>query len=338
MVAREDGTLATITDVAALAKVSIKTVSRVLNGEPHVSAALQVRVHTAVETLDYRPNQAARRLAGGKSYLIAYLYNNPTPSYIAAIQSGAAWRCRELGYHLVVEPVALAGAARFTAIEALTATLKPDGAFLTPPLSDDPELLAELERLQLNIVRIAGGTHAFGRNFATPERDGGHMVTRHLLDLGHRRIAMIGPPGLHQAALERVEGYRAALREAGLPVRDMWITQGEFDVASGLACAGKLLDAEEPPTAIFAANDEMALGAMMAARQRNLSVPGQLSVVGFDDTPASRSAWPPLTTVRQPLEDMGRAVIDALIDTDGRRAPELNFELVVRESSAPPPR
>lgn len=277
--------LATINDVAAAARVSIKTVSRVLNGEPHVRTELYDRVKNAVRQLGYQPNQAARRLAGGRSFFIAYIYNNPTPNYVAAVQSGAARRCRELGYHLVVEPVELAGSDRFATLQRLSKTLKPDGVFLIPPLSDDPDLLNELARLKIATARIAGVVPSHGWNLAMPEATAGRMVVDHLLALGHRRIAVVGPPDSHLSATARVDGYRDAMQAANAPVAPDWIERGELDFASGTEAAGRLLDLDDRPTAIFAANDEMALGAMAAARRRGLAVPHDLSVAGFDDTP-----------------------------------------------------
>lgn len=327
--------MATIDEVARAAGVSIKTVSRVLNGEPHVRPEMARRVRAAVAGLNYRPNPAARRLAGGRSFFIAYIYNNPTPSYIALIQSGAAIRCRELGYHLVVEPVDLGGPDRFAPIERLVTTLRPDGAFLIPPLSDDPELLAELEALKLPTARIAGVVPFNGANIDLHERDGGRMVVQHLLQLGHRRIAMIGPPADHASAGNRAVGYREAMAEAGLPARPEWFVTGAFDFASGMAAGHQLLGCAQPPTAIFAGNDEMALGAMAAAHERGLDVPHDLSIVGFDDTPASASSWPPLTTVRQPLENLGRSIVDLISGTKGP-AYDLSLRLIVRRSAARP--
>ncbi len=329
--------MATIKDVADLAQVSIKTVSRVLNSEPHVRPELAERVRSAVETLSYLPNQSARRLAGGRSFLIAFVYNNPTPSYIAAIQRGAALRCRELGYHLVVEPVELEASQRFNALKRLVATLRPDGAFLIPPLSDDIDLLEELEKLNVRTIRIAGTIASHGTSLATAERDGGVLVTEHLLALGHRKIAMIGPPLVgHVAAMDRLEGFKDAMKRAGIPVRKDWVCNGEFDFESGMAITLKLLGGAERPTAIFAANDEMALGAMMAARTLGLRIPEDLSVAGFDDTPASASSWPPLTTVRQPLELMGSAVIDKLTKSAVDTPDGFKFSLVIRASTTAP--
>jgi len=328
--------LATIKDVAAVAGVSIKTVSRVLNNEPHVRPQLVQKVREAVDKLSYLPNQSARRLAGSRSFLIAYIYDNPPPGYLAGIQKGASLRCRELGYHLVVEPLGSGSQDRFEALRRLVATLRPDGAFLIPPASDDQDLLEMLEKLNVATVRIAGTVQAHGSNLPTPERESAAMLTQHLLDLGHRKIAIIAPPRNHAAAFERLKGFRDAMQKAGATVRKDWVVTGRFDFDSGMKAAAKILASPELPTAIVATNDEMALGAMVAVRAKGLSVPDDISVVGFDDTPASASAWPPLTTVRQPLETMGRAVIDRLVSTGEEPDDSFKFSLVVRSSTTSP--
>ena len=328
--------MTSIHDVAALAKVSIKTVSRVVNDAPNVSAELRERVQAAVRELGYRPNQSARRLAGGRSFMIAYLYSNPAPGYISGIQSGAAARCRELGYHLVVEPISPGGEERFDVLDRLVAALRPDGVLLVPPLSDDAAMLARLAELRLPCARIAGSVVGAGFNIHTPERAAGRMVADHLIAHGHRRIGIITPPAKHRSALRRVEGFRDGLAAAAVPVDESLFVDGGFTFASGIAAGEALLALPEPPSAIFATNDDMALGVLTLAHQIGLRVPEDLSVVGFDDTPASLTSWPPLTTVRQPLEDMGRLVIDALangpIDD-----PEFLFTLMERASSGPKP-
>ena len=329
------GDMATIDDVARAARVSIKTVSRVLNGEPHVRPELRSRVLEAQHDLGYRPNQSARRLAGGRSSIIAYLYNNPTPSYIALIQEGAALQCRRLGTHLVVEPIELHGPERLDAIERLVSALRPDGVFLIPPLSDDADLLALLTRFALPIVRIAGTGSSPGTNIELPENAGGRMVVEHLTGLGHTRIAAIGAPESHASAARRTEGFCEAMAEAGLAIPPSYIETADLDFRSGEQAAARILSNPVRPTAIFAANDEMALGTLSAARKLGLDVPKDLSLVGFDDVPASASSWPTLTTVRQPLCRIGKRAID-LICGSSTEDGELSFELIVRQSTKPP--
>ena len=310
--------MTSIHDVAAIARVSIKTVSRVVNHAPNVSEELRARVQAAIDQLGYRPNQSARRLAGGRSFMIAFLYNNPAPGYVSRIQMGAAWRCRDLGYHLVVEPISPDGEERFEVLDRLVAALRPDGVLLVPPLSDDEALLARLAEMQLPCARLGGG------------------VMIHLIGLGHRRIGIITPPPSHHAALRRVDGFRDGLAAADIAIDEALFLPGRFDFASGIEAGEALLALPEPPTAVFATNDEMALGMLTLAHRLGLRVPEDLSVAGFDDTSASLTSWPPLTTVRQPLEDMGRAVIDALAN-GARETPEFLFTLIERGSSGPPP-
>ena len=266
--------------------------------------------------------------------MIAYLYSNPAPAYTGGIQSGAAARCRDLGYHLVVEPISDGGEERIEVLDRLVAALRPDGVFLVPPLSDDALLLDRLAEMNLPCARIAGTADASkgGINMPTPEHAAGRMVADHLASLGHKRIAVITPPPTHKAALQRVEGFREGMAAAGLPIDDSLFMQGSFDFASGIACAEALLQRDDRPTAIFATNDPMALGVLTLAHDLGLRVPEDLSVAGFDDTPASRTSWPPLTTVRQPLDHMGRAAIDALINGPGE-PPRFTFSLVARGST-----
>jgi LacI family transcriptional regulator len=323
--------MTSIHDVAALAQVSIKTVSRVVNKAPNVSAPLRERVENAIAELGYRPNQSARRLAGGRSFMIAYLYSNPAPAYTSGIQYGAAERCRDLGYHLVVEPISPGAEERFDVLERLVAALRPDGVMLVPPLADDEALLARLDELGLPCARIAGSIGQTTFTIETPEREAGRMVADHLIALSHRRIGIITPPSSHRAALQRVEGFREGLTAAGLPIEPSLSVEGRFDFASGIEAGESLLSRADPPSAIFATNDDMALGVLTLAHRIGLRVPEDLSVVGFDDTPASRTSWPPLTTVRQPLKDMGRSIIDALV-SGGNQSPNFPFILIERGS------
>jgi LacI family transcriptional regulator len=189
--------------------------------------------------------------------------------------------------------------------------------------------------MKLPCARIAGSVAAASFTIHTPERAAGRMVADHLIALGHRRIAIITPPASHRAALRRVDGFRDGLAAAGIAIDDSLFIEGRFDFASGIEAGEALLALPQPPTAIFATNDEMALGVLTLAHRVGLRVPNDLSVTGFDDTTASLTSWPPLTTVRQPLEDMGQSVIDALahgpVDV-----PEFLFTLVERGSSGPP--
>lgn len=328
--------MTTIKDVAERAGVSIKTVSRVLNDEPHVRAEVKERVRAAARDLDYKPNRAASRLAGGRSFLIAHLYDNPNPSYIDALHLGAARRCRELGYHLVVEPVNMQDEDLLAVVRRLFATIAPDGILLSPPLSENMEFIEAVQQLggRLALISATHGDHL--THISTDERGASMAIMSHLLALGHRRIGFVRGHPRHFGATLRYEGYCQSLAEAGLPLEEELVAQGYFDLQSGLEATRTLLALAEAPTAIFASNDEMAVGALMAAREFGLSVPEDLSIIGFDDTPMSRLISPALTTVRQPLEAMGAAGVEAIVSPDKAPRDYLDFEIILRDSCAPP--
>jgi len=332
----------TIKDVAERAGVSIKTVSRVLNNEPHVRGEVQERVRAAAQDLDYKPNRAASRLAGGRSFLIAHLYDNPNPSYIAALHIGAARRCRDLGYHLVVEPVNSQDKDLLGLVQRLFATIAPDGILLSPPLSENTAFVESVRKLGGRVALISA-TH--GDEFThistdapicTDERGASKAIMAHLLGLGHRRIGFVRGHPQHFGATLRYDGYCQSLAEAELGLEPSLVAQGYFDLQSGLEATRALLALPERPTAIFASNDEMAVGALIAAREHGLRVPEDLSVIGFDDTPISRLISPALTTVRQPLEAMGAAGVEAIVTPAKAPVDYLDFEIILRDSCAPP--
>lgn len=326
-----------IEDVAARAGVSIKTVSRVLNGEPHVRQALQAKVRKAASDLNYRPNSAARRLAGRKSFLIALMYHNPTLTYVAAIQSGAAQKCRELGYHLVVESLDERMSDFSAAANALVDVISPDGVILIPPVVDLPRLRGVLHSRGTAVAQIAAGVRRGGLHVFMDDHQAGQQVTQHLIGLGHRQIAMVTGPATHQAAQARLLGFREAMAAAGLVERKPLIVEGDFGMSSGLAAGRRLLTLAKRPTAIFAANDQMAVGVLHAARNLGLCVPDDVSVAGFDDSPLAISSWPQLTSVRQPLAEMGAAAVQALVE--GRQGlVGIPHQFVVRASTAAPGR
>jgi LacI family transcriptional regulator len=326
----------TIKDVAERAGVSIKTVSRVLNNEPHVRGEVQERVRAAALDLDYKPNRAASRLAGGRSFLIAHLYDNPNPSYIAALHIGAARRCRELGYHLVVEPVNSQDKDLLGLVQRLFATIAPDGILLSPPLSENTEFVESVRKLGGRIALISA-THGDGlTHISTDERGASKAIMAHLLGLGHRRIGFVRGHPQHFGATLRYDGYCQSMTEAGLALEPDLVAQGYFDLQSGLEATRALLALPERPTAIFASNDEMAVGALIAARELGLRVPDDLSVIGFDDTPISRLISPALTTVRQPLEAMGAAGVEAIVAPAHAPVDYLEFEIILRDSCTAP--
>ncbi len=328
-----------IEDVAAVAGVSMKTVSRVLNREPNVREETRDRVMRAVEQLQYKPNLSARSLAGQRSYVVALVYNNPSRNYLMEIQSGMLEACRASHYNLVLGPVG-SGKQRTTNIKGLFENFEPDGVVLIPPLTDDNVVLSYLEEHDVPFACIAPRNPHMRIGVMMEETAAVLDLMAGLVSLGHRRIGHIKGPPAHGACQWRHAGYREALRRAGIVYDAALVTKGEFSFESGVRGANELFDLADPPTAIFAANDDMAAGVIRAAGERGLGVPRDVSVCGFDDTPIARHIYPALTTVRQPTSEMGRLATLELLDrirTPGAgRMVHVEHTLLFRESTRPP--
>lgn len=341
---------ATIYDVAALAGVSIKSVSRVLNREPNVSAALQAKVQHAVDSLDYRPSLSARTLAGSSSYLIAafvdadltleHWRSGRGSDYLSRLQFGALVECRKAGYHLLVELVDYGAPSLEARLSALLRSLRPDGVLLTPPNADDPTVLDILERNNTPFVRL-GADRDLGRGMRVfmDDRQAAADMTAHLIGLGHRRIGFVAGPAAYPASQARRLGYEQALSAHGLAAEPELVVEGDFTFASGRRAGGALLSDARRPSAIFASNDDMALGVLNAAASLGVSAPGEVSVCGFDDTPSAMFSTPPLTTVRQPVAEMAAAATRMLLEAardPARTVEKIDYMLVERASTQPP--
>lgn len=335
----------TIKEVAEKAGVSQMTVSRVLNKQKLVKASTRERVEAAIAALNYRPNLMARGLAGGKSKLIGLAYYNPSPSYLSALLVSALKRCRDLGHHLVIEDLAdIDDDADTSAIAKRLSTIRLDGLILAPPLSSNKVLVSLIRDLGLPTV-LMGNADAGDQQSTVVFNDAvaGHKMTDLLIESGHKRIGFISGPATHPDSKQREEGYKEALRQHGLKVDPALICEGDFTFRSGMAHGDKLLDLDEPPTAIFAANDDMAAGVVAAAQRRSIQVPGQLSIVGFDDTAIAAAIWPRLTTLHQPIAEMAEAAVDIVSEVtsgewDGHPIHVVNdtIQIIERESLAPP--
>ena len=331
-------------DVAAKAGVSPKTVSRVINGERHVRPEVRAAVRRVVSELDYRPNAFARSLASSRSYLLGLFIDDPSSGYAADVQRGALMRCRDKGYHLMVEPMDFAAADWARVVAESAAALRLDGAILTPPACDRADLLDVLDAHALPYVRMSPrrDINRSGLVWMDDAAAASEMTT-HLLSLGHRDIGFVKGDLEHNAAHRRWEGFRTTMAQAGVALRESWVAAGDFSFLSGLVAGERMLGGGDRPTAIFASNDDMALGVLMAAAKLGVPVPDSLSIAGFDDAPTSRAVWPQLTTIRQPKAEMAAAAVDILVDPDyNRRVGEeiyrkmLSFELIVRDSTAKP--
>ncbi len=328
-----------IEDVAAAAGVSMKTVSRVLNDEPNVREETRQRVLEAVGRLQYRPNASARSLAGQRSYVIALVYNNPSRNYLMEIQSGVLDACQAHHYNLVLAPVGSGREPVASDIRGVFEHHAPDGVVLIPPLTDDAVVLGYLQEHGVPFACVSPHSTARRIGVTMDERAAVHELMAHLFALGHRRIGHIQGHPMHGACQWRHEGYREALRQAGVDYDPALVVEGEFVFESGVRGANRLLDLPDPPTAIFAANDDSAAGVIRVAGERGLSVPRDLSVCGFDDTPIARHIFPALSTVRQPTTDMGELATLQLLERI--RAPaagrmlQVRHTLLLRESTGP---
>ena len=332
---------ATITDVARVAGVSIKTVSRVLNSEPHVRRSTRDKVVAASDALEYRPNLSARRLASNATFLIGMLYDNPNSAYITDVQFGSLQACREHGYNLLIHPCS--ADAHDLIDEVVGFQHQVDGLILLQPVSDNSGLCKLLFESRIACVRVSQRRFDGFPWISVGDSEAADAMTEHLLELGHRRIGFIIGHKDHGSSHDRLAGYRSALQRHDIAVDDRLVEQGHFDYESGYTCAKRLLSLTPRPTAIFASNDPMAVGVLSAAHEVGLDVPGELSVAGFDDSPLARHAWPPLTTARQPVAEVARLATEALLlRLQGRSASEsdhrLQAELVYRASTGPPSR
>ena len=315
---------ATIYDVAAASGASIKSVSRVLNGEANVSTALRERVLAAVESLGYRRNMSARGLAGATSSIIAALVDAQLTiehwrsgrgnDYLSRLEMGVLMEVRRADHHLMVELIDHASPNLRRDLSALLASVRPRGVVLTPPNSDHPIVLETLEEAGVAYARIGPERNlSQGVCVAMDERQAAFDMTKHLIELGHRRIGFVTGPIAYAASQRRLEGFRNAMADHGLPIMEGSVAQGDFTFQSGLAAIAGFLDRNLPLTAVFASNDDTALGVLQGAAARGLRTPQDLSIAGFDDTPGAMFATPSLTTIRQPVTEMAALAARGLI-------------------------
>ena len=332
----------TMHDVAGLAGVSIKSVSRVINREPHVSAKLRAKVDAAIAQLGYVPDLAARSLAGARSFTIGVLFDNPSPHYTMKVQAGIYRACVEQQYHLRIDNIDSTSASADLAgqLAALLRHGRIDGFVLTPPITDNLAVLDYLDSIGIRYSRIAPFTDPM-RSPGTriDDRAAAAGIADLFWSMGHRRFGFITGPANHGASMARRDGFIGRLRELD-PGAEVAEAYGGFDFVIGIEAGRSLLGSDNPPTAIFAANDDSAAGAMVAIRERGLAVPEQISLCGFDDSWVATSVWPFLTTIRQPIEEMAYAAARMVIDRETPFEPvsvrTLGFEMIVRGSVGPP--
>jgi LacI family transcriptional regulator len=330
---------ATINDVAELAGVSIKTVSRVFNNEPNVRPVTREKVEAAIATLNYRPNLSARSLAGNKSFVLALVYGHPGAHYVLDIQEGVLEVCRPQGYELVVHPAIHQNKNLVKDITDFILEKRIDGVMLTPPISDHMGVINSLRKHGIPLVRVAPTENKSISPFVeTNDQESSYDMTCQLIALGHQRIGFITGHPDHRAISFRFEGYKAALIENNIPIAEELIARGDNNFDSGEVAARQLLTMEDRPTAIFAATDEMAAAVMMVAHKLGLKIPQHISVSGFDDSPVAHQLWPALTTIRQPIRPMAKKATELLLkQIKGKDvqlpASMLSSSIIVREST-----
>jgi LacI family transcriptional regulator len=330
----------TIHDVAREAEVSYATVSRVVNNKDCIVPEKRARVQAAMERLGYVPNVQARKLAGGRSQVVGLVLHDVWSSYVVEILRGIDEELAAAEYDLMLYTSRRRSASESAHVTALTQGLA-EGLLLLLPRG----LSRYVERLQQRhfpfvlIDHDAPGGNVHG--VVATNRQGARDAIRYLLDLGHRRIGFITGNMAVDSARARLDGYCDALSERGLALDPQLVVEGDFLQPRALATARQLLRLPDRPTAIFASNDLSAFGVLDAARELGLRVPEDLSVVGFDDIPQAAYARPMLTTVRQPLEEMGRVATRMLLAAmrsphNAPTAVELPTQLIVRGSTAAP--
>jgi LacI family transcriptional regulator len=334
----------TINDVARLAGVSKKTVSRVINRSPLLNEETRGRVEKVIGELGYTPNPQARALALRRNFLIGLIHDNPNAQMVLNVQQGILEALQATEFEMIVRPVDRNSTMMLDDVRKFLERQRLFGVVLLPPISENDALARLCDEVGCRYVRMGSvklddPAHMVASNDRAAVRE----ATDHLIQQGHRLIGLIEGPDGFRSARERRLGFEDALKAAGITLPRSLIAGGNYTFETGTTAANRLLDLSPRPTAIFASNDEMAAGVVFAARERGVAVPEELSVIGFDDTPIAAHIWPPLTTVRWPIVSMARSAARKLVgDMVDGEPPEaqpsmLPSMLVKRASVAPPP-
>ncbi len=336
---------ATINDVANLARVSKKTVSRVINNSPSVKPDTRDQVNAIIARIGFRPDPQARGLAFRRSFLIGLIYDNPNAQYVVNMQTGALDGLRGTGTELVVHPCDRLADSFVADIREFIEVQRLAGVILLPPIADDRRLLALMDDLEIPFIRVTARPGE--RNdppLHTPQivsrdREGCAEAAEHLVSLGHKRIGFIQGNLQYPSAHERRAGFELGLGRHGIKIPPELDVPGDYSFDSGYEAAKRLLAQSPRPTAIIASNDQMAAGAYHAAYEAGLTIPADLTVVGFDDADVATRIYPPLTTVRLPTREMARTAADSLVNGAMNDDTSIVFQakLMIRGSSGPAP-
>lgn len=332
----------TLEEVARLAGVSAKTVSRVVNNEAHVRLEKRQAVEKAIAETGYRPSMAARALASSRSYLICTISSWLESSYFQELHNQIIRACKACGYHLVIEEFDPRRPESLLELEKSLGHMRCEGVILTPPASDNDAVMVLLERMGVNYVRISP-TQQSGRADAVSvdQAQGMRLMAEYLWSLGHRRYAVVWDPH-PDAPMNRSALMAQILMTLGCAPDDIVrldLNYRQGGLQAGRDCAKALLNAAVRPTAVFGYADEAAAGIVNYLSEHGLRVPDDFSVVGFDDFYIARLIWPPLTTIRVPLEEVAHKAVALLLEPTAAgqfRSVDCSVELIVRNSSSPP--
>jgi LacI family transcriptional regulator len=333
----------TINDVARIAGVSKKTVSRVINKSALLNDDTRGRVEAVIAELGYIPNPQARALALRRNFLIGLVHDNPNAQMVMNVQAGILEALHGTEFELVVRPVDRASPTMQDDLRHFLERQRLFGVVLLPPISENDAVARLCDEIGCRYVRMGSARLDDDEHMvASNDREAVRGATEYLLAQGHRRIGLVAGPHGFRSARERRLGFEEAMAAAGIALPRSMVADGSYTFESGMAAGERLLDLMPRPTAIFSSNDEMAAGVMHAARQRGLEIPRDLSIVGFDDTPVAAHVWPPLTTVRWPIVSMARSAalkLVAALDAEGDVVlePALFLSTLVRRASVAVP-
>ncbi|MEM1380983.1 MAG: LacI family DNA-binding transcriptional regulator [Pseudomonadota bacterium] len=342
----------TIKHVAADADVSLQTVSRVINNEPNVSVTTKAKVEASITKLGYVPSIAAQRMSGSKSYLILALNDRERTIAQWQARDGNDWvdqmllggmlTCAKHGYRMLIELVDTRDEHVEREVTAAIAALQPDGIILTPPHSHNPKIVGLLVSKRIPFVRMGSHRDDQGIPVRMDDEGAARMATEHLIKAGHARIGFITGSAEYSESMQRIVGWKSVMAEHDLSIGGL-LAEGDFSLISGETATRQLLDGPDRATAIIASNDQMALGALNVAKEGEIDVPRDLSIVSFENSPGVRLCQPPLTAIDQPVAAMTAKAVNLLISSQaGADLPEgpsvEAAQLISRASVAPPPK
>ena len=330
----------TLETVAREAGVSIKSVSRVLNGEAFVSEKMRDKVNHAIAKLEFKPNMAARQLRGQRSYSLALVYEPPASEFLTGVLEGVLPECRKASYKLLLEP--LGATESRSHILRMIQSRAADGYILLPPLSEDKSLIDAIVKANCAVVLVASSVDIDQLNYPVSKVGiddfaAGRSLGHYFIERGHRHIGYIGLRAQHLTANRRGEGLKSAMQDASIPLDNLSIFDGTATFESGVAAAQTLLSKERRPTVVFAGNDYMAAGVISCAVAMGLTIPEDLSITGFDGADLSEMFVPPFMTVKQPLKEYGEWAAKRLLSALANPKQEgiqdtLPFTLIPRNS------